>query len=89
MTSYFVEKSKWVVFDDISVIVDNSVEIGDFFIFFVTFLTKSSEKLWISWSIRIIWKKSYRFGQWAFQNLFISILAYLCYTFRVNQKIKL
>ncbi len=34
--------------------VDNSVEIGDFFIFFVTFLTKSSEKLWISWSIRII-----------------------------------
>ena len=33
MTSYFVEKSKWVVFDDISVIVDNSVEIGDFFVF--------------------------------------------------------
>lgn len=32
MTSYFVEKSKWVVFDDISVIVDNSVEIGDFFL---------------------------------------------------------
>lgn len=30
MTSYFVEKSKWVAFDDISVIVDNSVEIGDF-----------------------------------------------------------
>ena len=33
MTSYFVEKSKWVVFDDISVIVDNSVEIVDFFVF--------------------------------------------------------
>ena len=33
MTSYFVEKSKWVAFDDTSVIVDNSVEIGDFFVF--------------------------------------------------------
>ena len=33
--------------------VDNSVEIGDFFIFFVYFLTKSSEKLWISRSIKI------------------------------------
>lgn len=59
MTSYFVEKSKWVVFDDISVIVDNSVEIGDFFIFFVAFLTKSSEKLWISWSISSIKEKRY------------------------------
>lgn len=89
MTSFFKRKVVGDNYYDRCVIVDNSVEIGDFFIFFVTFLTKSSEKLWISWSIRIIWKNSYRFGQWAFQNLFISILAYLCYTFRVNQKIKL
>ncbi len=39
--------------------VDNSVEIGDFFIFFVAFLTKSSEKLWISWSISSIKEKRY------------------------------
>ncbi len=33
MTLCFVEKSKWVGHNDICVIVDNSVEIGDFFVF--------------------------------------------------------
>lgn len=33
MTSYFEEKSREVMINDISVIVDNSVEIGDFFVF--------------------------------------------------------
>jgi len=28
--------------------VENYVEIGDFFLFFASFLTKSSEKMWIS-----------------------------------------
>lgn len=31
MTSHFVKNSKQVIVNDISVIVDNSVEIGDFF----------------------------------------------------------
>ncbi len=30
MTSYFVKNSNQVIVNDISVIVDNSVEIGDF-----------------------------------------------------------
>lgn len=59
MTSHFVKNSEQVIINDNSVIVDNSVEIGDFFIFFVAFLTKSSEKLWISWSISSIKEKRY------------------------------
>lgn len=43
--------------------VDNSVEIGDFFAFFADFTTKSSEKLWISWSIKVFKQNGNRVGQ--------------------------
>lgn len=33
MTSHFVKNSEQVIINDNSVIVDNSVEIGDFFVF--------------------------------------------------------
>lgn len=38
MTSYFVEKDKRVILYDTYVIVDNYVEIGDFFPFFTFFV---------------------------------------------------
>ncbi len=38
MTSHFVKNSEQVIINDNSVIVDNSVEIGDFFIFFTFFV---------------------------------------------------
>lgn len=59
MTPLSEKKDVQVIKYDMCVIVDNSVEIGDFFIFFVAFLTKSSEKLWISWSISSIKEKRY------------------------------
>lgn len=40
MTSYYVEKDMRVMYYDISVIVDNYVEIGDFFGVFKRFLYK-------------------------------------------------
>jgi len=46
--------------------VENYVEIGDFFLFFASFLTKSSEKMWISWSMEISMRKIYRIGQYIF-----------------------
>ncbi len=38
MTSYYVEKDMRVMYYDISVIVDNYVEIGDFFAFYTFFV---------------------------------------------------
>lgn len=65
--------------------VDNSVEIGDFFLFFVAFPTKSSEKLWISWSIKNYVKKVYRFGQWSRLKSFYSYLSKFVLYFSRNQ----